>query len=174
MFSRKKEWFQFFGICFSFILRFQMNLGMNPFQSIFCKFKKKSPKIIPPQESWDLKTGGLEIPDPCYTHPNPSTFRRLQWFLEQSQRIWISTEKKTAKNPPPRDPRATSTGNSKSNGKSKAMTRKGRDSVEPLADPRGFQSKLLGGWVSTTWRAVVNNHDLESRVQMALSFMAYR
>ena len=25
-----------------------------------------------PQESWDLKTGGLEIPDPCYTHPNPS------------------------------------------------------------------------------------------------------
>ena len=155
MFSRKKEWFQFFGICFSFILRFQMNLGMNPFQSIFCKFKKRSPKIIPPQESWDLKTGGLEIPDPCYTHPNPSTYSRVQWFLGQSQRIWISTEKKkTAKNPPPRDPRATSTGNSKSNGKSKAMTRKGRDSVEPLAEARGVS-------ILTTWR--MGFHDLESR-----------
>ena len=28
--------------------------------------------LEPPLESWYLKTGGLEIPDLCYTHPNPS------------------------------------------------------------------------------------------------------
>ena len=29
-------------------------------------------KIQSPEESWDLKTGGLEIPEPCYTESNPS------------------------------------------------------------------------------------------------------
>ena len=71
-----------------------------------------------------------------------------------SQRISTEKEKKRPPNPPARDPRATSTGNSKSNGKSKAMTRKGRDSVEPLADPRGVS-------IQTTWR--MGFHDLESR-----------
>ena len=29
-------------------------------------------ELFDPKDHWDLKTGGLEIPNPCYTHPNPS------------------------------------------------------------------------------------------------------
>ena len=36
--------------------------------TMFCKGAEKHP----PYESWDLKTRGLEIPEPCYTDPNPS------------------------------------------------------------------------------------------------------
>ena len=32
----------------------------------------KNYRYMSPLESWDLKTGGLEIPKPCYTDPNPS------------------------------------------------------------------------------------------------------
>ena len=31
------------------------------------------------EESWDLKTGGLEIPEPCYT--SQPLYSRVQWFL---------------------------------------------------------------------------------------------
>ena len=35
--------------------------------------------LILPWESWDLKTGGLEIPEPCYT--SQPLYSRVQWFL---------------------------------------------------------------------------------------------
>ena len=34
-----------------------------------------------PWESWDLKAGDLEIPEPCEKHIQASLFRRVQWFL---------------------------------------------------------------------------------------------
>ena len=37
---------------------------------------KSQLKVALPQESWDLKTGGLEIPETCEKHIQTPLFRR--------------------------------------------------------------------------------------------------
>ena len=49
-------------------------------QSWYLSLTKSQPNERYPKESWDLKTDGLEIPDPCYTTSNP-LYSGVQWFL---------------------------------------------------------------------------------------------
>ena len=61
----KKGVVPIFAICFSFIIRFQINLGMHPFQSKFCKFKKHSAKNIPVSTNLNRKKkNGNKNPPP--------------------------------------------------------------------------------------------------------------
>ena len=44
-------------------------------------FQRVGRYSIHPQESWDLKTGGLEIPEPCEKQSHSPLYKRVQWFL---------------------------------------------------------------------------------------------
>ena len=59
------DWYILFGDVWSYLFSFGGPgcLGIS--------YYKNQPNVGT-LRIWDLKTGGLEIPDPCYTHPNPS------------------------------------------------------------------------------------------------------
>ena len=59
---------------FNPVEKYSSNWIISPSRGVNFKKMKPTPRKIPflPEESWDLKTGGLEIPDPCYAHPNPA------------------------------------------------------------------------------------------------------
>ncbi len=58
------------GKCLQSLLKHTFISFLSPF--FRCLFVKKKHELFLPYESGDLKTGGLEIPDPCYTESNPS------------------------------------------------------------------------------------------------------
>ena len=107
----------------------QITLGMHSFQSIFCKFKKHSPKNRP-----------------CLNESPPKKKKNGHQIRQHETLVLL----------PPAIRKAMA--------KARRWPEKAATPWNLWRIPGGFQSKLLGGWASTTWRAVVNNHDLESRV----------
>lgn len=80
-FQEKRRGSNFWDLLFLYF-GFQINLGMHPFQSICCKFKKHSPKIVPVSTNLHRKKQKKK------TATKPATTRPSCYFHRQFEKQW--------------------------------------------------------------------------------------